>query len=160
MSLSIRSIFGLDYEQYEGVRRINIYLLRLLYALMFLLLGQDAWTHILAHEGPWDPEEAAAWCVWASYSLLAVLGIIHPLKMLPLVLLEISYKLLWLLLVAYPLWSTNQLAGSPAEEMTYAFLWVALPIIATPWKYALQHYLLKPPSYLRLGRTDSAPSGR
>ena len=33
----------------------------------------------------------------------------------PLVLLEIAYKVMWLILVAYPLWSTNQLAGSLAE---------------------------------------------
>jgi hypothetical protein len=38
--------------------------------------------------------------------------------MLPTVLLEILYKVLWLLLVAYPLWSTNQLIDSPAEKMT------------------------------------------
>ncbi len=144
MSLSIRTIFGPDYEHHEGVYKINIYLLRLLYVLMFLFLGQDAWTHILTFKGSWDPEEAAAWCVWASYSMLSVLGIIHPLKMLPLVLLEIAYKVLWLIVVAYPLWSTNQLIGSPAEEMTFAFLWVALPITAMPWKYAFEHYILKP----------------
>ena len=139
----IKNVFKSDFEHYEGVRRINIYLLRLLYGLMFLFLGIDSWTHILTFKGSWDPVEAAAWCVWASYSVLSVLGIIHPLKMLPLVLLEILYKVLWLVVVAYPLWSTNQLTGSPAEEMTYAFSWVALAIIAVPWKYAFKSYVLK-----------------
>lgn len=144
MSLKMKRLFGPDYERYDGVYRINIYLLRLLYVLMLLFLGSDAWTHILSFQGRWDPEEAAAWCVWASYSALSILGIIHPLRMLPLVLLEIVYKVLWLIVVAYPLWSTNRLAGSPAEEMTYAFLWVVLPIVAMPWKYAFQHYILRP----------------
>jgi hypothetical protein len=144
ISLGTRSIFGPDYEHYEGVYKINIYLLRLLYVLMLLFLGKDSWTHILTFKGSWSPEEAAAWCVWAAYSALSLLGILHPLKMLPLVLLEIVYKGLWLIVVAYPLWSTNQLIGSPAEEMTYAFLWVALPIIAMPWKYAFEHYILRP----------------
>jgi hypothetical protein len=40
------------------------------------------------------------------------------------------------------LWSANQLAGSPAEEMTNAFLWVVLPIVAMPWKYAVDQYVL------------------
>jgi hypothetical protein len=40
------------------------------------------------------------------------------------------------------LWSVNQLAGSPAEEMTNAFLWVVLPIVAMPWKYAVDQYVL------------------
>lgn len=140
----IRNVFKPDYDHYEGVYKINIYLLRLLYVLMLLFLGKDSWTHVLTFKGSWDPEEAAAWCVWASYSALSVLGIIHPLKMLPLVLLEISYKVLWLIIVAYPLWSTNQLIGSPVQEMTYEFLWVALAIAAMPLKYAFKNYILKP----------------
>jgi hypothetical protein len=32
-------------DKYEGVRRINIYLLRLLYVLMFFVLGKETWTH-------------------------------------------------------------------------------------------------------------------
>jgi hypothetical protein len=137
----IRRIFEPDFERYEGVRRINVYVLRLLFALMLFVLGRNVWTHILAHEGPWDSDEAVAWSVFASFSALAALGILRPLKMLPLVLLEIVYKVLWLILVAYPLWSTDSMAGSPAEERTYAFLWVVLPIIAMPWKYAFDTYV-------------------
>lgn len=126
------------------VSRFNIHLLRLLYALMLVFLGMDAWSHILTFRGSWDPEEAAAWFIWATFALLSGIGILHPLRMLPLVLLEICYKVLWLMMVAYPLWSNNQLIGSPAEQMTYAFLWVILPIIAMPWRYFLQNYILKP----------------
>ena len=54
---------------------------------------------------------------------------------------EIVYKIIWLVIVAYPLWSTNRLAGSPAEAMTYAFVWVILPIVAMPWAYAFRTYV-------------------
>jgi len=142
MTLSISGIFRPDHACYEGVPRINIYLLRLLFVLMALFLGKDAWTHILTHDGSWNPDEAVAWCVWASFSVLAVPGIVRPLRMLPLVLLEIAYKVLWLILVAYPLWSTNQLVNSArAEHLTYVFLLVGLPIVAMPWKYAFDHYV-------------------
>ena len=60
--------------------------------------------------------------------------------MLPIVLLEIFYKVLWLILVAYPLWSKGTLAGSPAEEITSQFLWVLLPIVAVPWGYVFKNY--------------------
>jgi hypothetical protein len=89
--------------------------------------------------------------VWASYSLLTVLRIFQPLKMMPLVLLESTYKSIWLAVVAYPLWSRDQLMGSPAEDMTYAFLWVLLPIVAMPWKYAFTTYVR--------GRQAEAPTG-
>jgi hypothetical protein len=47
-------------DKYDGVRPINIYLLRLLYILMFFVLGKDTWTHILTHQGPWEPMDAVA----------------------------------------------------------------------------------------------------
>jgi hypothetical protein len=111
---------------------------------MFFVLGKETWTHILTHRGPWEPMDAVAWCVWTAFATLAGIGIVRPVKMLPIVLLEIFYKVLWLILVAYPLWSTGTLAGSPAEGTTSAFLWVILPIVATPWGYVFVNYFYKP----------------
>jgi hypothetical protein len=34
---------------------------------------------ILTHQGPWDHVRAVAWCVWATYPTLALLGLLHPL---------------------------------------------------------------------------------
>lgn len=138
----IKSLFRPDYERYDGVRRINIYLMRLLYILMLLFLGKDSWTHILTHEGAWAPDDAMAWSVWAAFATLGVLGILQPVKMIPLLLLEVFYKVLWLVLVAYPLWKVDGLTGSPVEGQTYAFLWVALPIVAIPWGYAFRSYVI------------------
>jgi hypothetical protein len=131
-------------EKYDGVRPINIYLLRLLYVLMFFVLGQMTWTHVLTHKGPWDPTEAVAWCVWTAFATLAGIGIVRPLAMLPVVLLEIFYKVLWLVVVALPLWRSGTLAGSAAEGITAQFLWVILPMAAMPWGYAFGQYIYKP----------------
>ena len=138
----IRNVFTPDYARYEGVRPINIYLLRLLYFLMVAFVATDSWMTIITHEGPWDRFRALAFCVWAAYPTLAVLGLIHPLKMLPIMLFTIFYKSIWLIVVAYPLWRANALAGSPAEPMTKAFLWLPLAIIAVPWKYVVQNYVM------------------
>jgi hypothetical protein len=129
--------------QNDGVARINIYLLRLVFILMFFVLGRTTWTHILTHQGAWEPDDAVAWCVWTAFATLAGIGIVRPLKMLPILLLEIFYKVLWLGIVAYPLWSQGRLAGSPAESTTAAFLWVLLPIVAVPWGYVFVTYLYK-----------------
>lgn len=145
MEFNPKAIFQRS-DKHEGVPRINIFLLRLLYVLMFFVLGKEVWTHILTHYAAWDPIDAVAWCVWAAFATLAGLGIARPLKMLPIVLLEIFYKVLWLGLVAYPLWSKGALAGSPAEEITLEFLWVLLPIVAVPWGYAFATYIHKPKS--------------
>jgi hypothetical protein len=139
-----RKVFGPDYERYEGVYRINIYLLRLLYFLMLVFVAKDSWTAILTHQGQWNHLEALAWCVFAAYTSLSILGLINPLKMLPIILFEIFYKSIWLIIVAYPLWSAHKLVGSPAEQMTYAFLWLPLPLIATPWAYVFRTYFSFP----------------
>lgn len=129
MACSLKAIFQRD-DQYEGVHRINIYLLRPVVILMLFVLDRDTWTHILTHQGLWKPTDAVAGCVWTNFATLAGLGIIPPLKRLPILLLEIFYKVLWLLIVPYPLWSKGTLVGSPAEGITSEFLWVILPIVA------------------------------
>jgi len=136
------SIFTRDYEYYEGVPKINIYGIRVLFTLMFLFLSHDSWTHILHHTGDWVVTDAVAWCVWLAYGAISWIGIIRPLKMLPIILLEIIYKTAWLFVVAYPLWRENELAGSPAEYTTMVFIFVILPILFMPWRYFFSVYIL------------------
>lgn len=133
-------------EHQQGVRRINIYALRLLYALMFFMLGQTTWTHILTHHGPWEPDNAMAWSVWAAFATLAGVGILRPLKMLPILLLEAFYKILWLLLVAYPLWSRGTLAGSPVEYQAWVFAGAIIVLAVVPWGYVVTNYVYQPKS--------------
>ena len=127
--------------RFGGIRPVHIYALRLVYALMFFVLGKQIWTHVLVHRGPWEPTDAVAWCLWTAFATLAGLGLLRPLAMIPILWLEIFYKLLWLGLVTYPLWKSGELDGSPAASTTYAFAWVLLPIIAMPWAYPFKQYM-------------------
>lgn len=79
MTFNPKTIFQRG-DRYEGVRPINIYLLRLLYILMFFVLGKDTWTHIFTHQEPWNPIDAVVWCVWTAFASLAGLGIIRPVE--------------------------------------------------------------------------------
>lgn len=74
--------------------------------------------------------------------------------MLPIMLFMIFYKALRLIVVALPLWRAGALAGSPAEAMTYVFLWLPLWIIAVPWRYVLHRFVL--PTRHRRGVDSSA----
>jgi len=140
--MSIQNIFKRDFENYEGVRPVNIYFLRLLYFLMFAFVGLDAWRTIIIHQGSWDPTRAVAWCVWAAYATLSFFGLLNPLRWLPIIIFMIFYKTLWIIVVAYPLWSAGTLAGSPTEGMAQVF--IAAPFIALiiPWKYVFEKYIL------------------
>jgi hypothetical protein len=138
---NLTTVFKPDYQRYDGVRPIIVHLIRLGFLLVFLTIGNISRRAIINHQGPWDPLQAAAISMWTAHSLLSLVGVFHPLKMLPLVLFEIIYKLVWLAIVARPLWSAHQLAGSPAEGLTYAFLPVAVPIVLVPWGYVFRTYI-------------------
>ena len=148
------ALFTADHARYDGVRPINVYLLRLFYFLMAAFVATDAWGAILAHQGPWDHVRAVATCVWAAYPTMAVLGLIHPLRMLPIMVFMIFYKSIWLFAVAYPLWRAGTLDGSPAEEMARVFVWVIVPAAVVPWGYFVRHFVL----WSRAPRPASSPA--
>lgn len=129
-------------QKYHGILPIKIYVLKLFFTLMFFMAGKDAWTKILQHEGAWQPEVAVAWCAIAAYTTLSGIGIFHTLRMLPIMLFMFFYKGLWLIIVAFPLWNNNQLAGSIYEEWTFTFLILIIPFLFTPWGYVFNHYIL------------------
>jgi hypothetical protein len=121
----------------EEASTFRLYLLRLLYLLNFVLLGLDVWPAIINHVGAWDPVKGVAFSFWAALSALSGLGIRYPLKMLPLLLLQLSYKSVWLLAVALPLWSAGQ-----STDLTMPFvIGAGLDLIAIPWPYVLANYV-------------------
>ena len=140
--MTIPYVFRSNAGRYDGVRPMNVYMLRTFFLLMFLFVGFDSWSYLLRHTGTWTPMASVAWCMFASYSLLSILGVFQPLKMLPIMIFMVLYKSLWLLFVAYPLWAAGQLAGSPMEAMARIFIWIPVAIVAVPWKYAFDKYVL------------------
>ena len=98
-------------------------------------------AHIYDNYDSLDLMEGIVWWVRASSAILGILGIFYPLKILPIILLEILYKFIWLLAVAYLLWSVEQLVGSDVESTLLPFLWVILPIVAVPWRYTFKKYI-------------------
>lgn len=135
---------------------MQFHLLRLGYVAVFVLVGYRSWAGIITHQGDWEPFTAAAVSMWASSSLLSAIGIFRPLEMLPLVLFEVGYKLIWLGTVAVPLWLSGRLTGSAAEGMTYDFLAVAIPVVLIPWGYVFRRYVWNRPR--RTGASMGTPA--
>lgn len=87
-----------------------------------------------------SPEPVVFGIVGSSYlafGLLALLGLRAPLRFVPILLLQLSYKSLWLGAVFVPMW----LAG---ETTPYAWLFALIflsyvigDLIALPWRYLL-----------------------
>ena len=94
----------------EEVSLISLYLLRFGYVLLAALLGSSIWPAVLQHIA-WplslSPWYGIADSQLAALSLLSFLGLRYPLKMLPLLMFEMTWKAIWLLSVALPMWATH-----------------------------------------------------
>jgi hypothetical protein len=121
----------------EEVSTLRLYLLRALYLVVFVGLGFSVWPKIINPATAWDPLVGVAFSFWAAFAVLMGLGLRYPLKMLPLLFLQLFYKSVWLIAVALPLWS----AGRPPELTNVFVIFVVLDLIVIPWPYVLATYV-------------------
>ena len=133
----------------QEVSTARLYALRGTYLLIAVGLGATIWPLLLDPARVPDHMRGIVWSVLAAVSLLALLGIRYPLKMLPLLFFELTWKSLWLLLVALPLWRSGQLDPSTAESVRDCLLGVIF-LVVIPWPYAVRHYLRAPGDPWRL----------
>lgn len=139
--MKIINFFKVD--QTIGLSKFRVSLLRFYYVLMILVLGIDVWTAIFTHKDLWEPMTAVGYSLWATFAALSVIGLVHPIKMIPIILLNITYKIIWLSIVAYPLWSISQLEGSNAEGLTRSnLIGFIIDLIVIPWSYVFKNYVL------------------
>ena len=123
------------------VWRVNV--LRAGYLLLVLGLGAVVWPGMIHHDKPWSLMGGVVHCMLAAMSLLAVLGLRYPLKMLPLLFFEMTWKALWLIVVARPLWVAHQMDADTLETANECLL-VVVFLAVIPWRYVLASYAAAP----------------
>jgi hypothetical protein len=125
----------------QDVSIFRLYLMRALYFAIFALLGYEVWPIILGnHVRAWDPLHGVAFAFLGGMSLLAGLALRYPLKMLPILLLELTWKAIYVLAVAIPQWP----ALHATETTTSCIAGVIVSLIVIPWPYVLKQYVLLP----------------
>jgi hypothetical protein len=137
----------------EDVSLFRLYLLRALYLGDFLLLGIAVWPGILTHHGWANPLEGVGMAFWGALSLLSVLGVRYPLKILPLIFLQFTYKVIWVLAVALPRLPT----GAPTWYMKPMLMGAIIEPLLIPWPYVFATFVKKRGDRWRSGTSDSVP---
>lgn len=139
------------------VSTFRLYLLRAMYAFMFVGLAITRWPGIL---NP-PPGISNAGTVVGSFlfalSLLAVLGIRYPLKMLPLLFFELLWKVMWVLMWGLPLWFTQQLGPDSQQTLISNLVGVVLVPLVIPWGYVFKQYVKAPGDRWGKQTTSSTP---
>jgi hypothetical protein len=117
----------------------RLHLMRAGYLLMGVGLALVKWP--LLPEAHTEPlYEGVTLCLLTAMSLLAFAGLRHPVKLLPLLLLESAWKLLWLSLVALPQAVTGSLDAATTDTVFNCSL-VVLILAVVPWPYVWRTYV-------------------
>lgn len=86
------------------------------------------------------PMQGVVIAMLSALALLSALGVFSPLRMLPVLLFEIAWKLLWTMFVAMP----HVLAGTLDQSLGETLFAVAFAIpfvIIVPWRYVARTFL-------------------
>ena len=122
-----------------GVSTLRLWLLRAMYALIAVGLGLTIWPLILTPPASAD-EGSVIHALLGALAVMAALGVRYPLKMLPLLLFELLWKVLWIVASALPLWAGDGLDAYGTETFFACLMGVVLVPLVVPWAYVRAQY--------------------
>lgn len=123
------------------VSLVRLYVLRATYLLLVVGLGATIVPEILGHSvlsrGVIPSLLGALWA-------LAFLGLRYPLQMLPLLMFELAWKVIWLFAYGLPQRAAGQMPPTFAEDFPNIVFGVILLPLVIPWSYVWRHYVKRP----------------
>ena len=123
------------------VSLLRLYILRAAYLLLIVGLGAMIVPGIVSHP---ITERGVIAALLGAVWLLAFIGLFQPLRMLPLLLFELAWKVIWVLAYGLPQWQAGRLTPVTAEDLTNTLVGVVLMPLVIPWPYVWRHYLKAP----------------
>lgn len=127
----------------EELSLLRLHLLRAGYLLMALGLAVTRWPLLIGHDASWPLMDGVVVCMLVALSLLFFLGVRYPVKMIPILLFEMTWKVIWLSTVALPLWLAGELNGATATVAINCSL-VVIVLIILPWPHLVRQYVTRP----------------
>src|SRR5215471_11888115 len=124
------------------VSLFRLYTLRVAYLIMAAGLGTFIWPNVIQHTNEFAVAHGIQVALLAGLGLTAALGLRYPLKMLPILPFELTWKAIYLIAFALPLWRVHQINPATAEDIK-AVLMVVILIPLIPWRYVFVSYLLQ-----------------
>ena len=109
--------------------------------LIALGLALTIWPEILSPDQRIANEDSVITSLLGAIALLAALGVRYPLKMLPILLFELVWKLIWVFGFAISNWMGTGLDTYAKETLFACLIGIILVPFAIPWDYVYTHYM-------------------
>ncbi len=133
------------------VSTLRLNLLRAMYAFIAIGLCLTIWPQIVSPPFTADAKSVIR-ALLGALAVLAAVGIRYPLKMLPLLLFELLWKLIWVAASALPMWLGPGLDEYASETLFACLMGIVLVPLVIPWGYVCAHYIKAPAEPWRAGR--------
>jgi len=140
------------------VSPIRLWVMRAMYLIMAVGIGLTIWPLIVSHSPELPRMTGVAFALLGTLGLLALLGLRYPLQMLPLLLVELTWKMIWLTAFALPRWLDGTLDEGMRTTIFETSLGAVL-IVVIPWRYLWANYVTRPGDPWKLRRpVNEAPA--
>jgi|SRR5690242_13681794 len=128
----------------KEVSTFRLYLLRAMYLLIAAGLATTIWPHILVPTSVVAGPDSVIRALLGALAALCLLGLRYPLQMLPLLLFELLWKVIWVVASALPMALGPGLDRYASSTLFACLIGVVLVPIVVPWGYVLRHYIKAP----------------
>jgi len=122
----------------------RLYVMRAAYLLLGLGQGAKTWPAIFHHAQPWDFWHGVATSFFGALTLLCLLGVRYPVRMIPLLIFEFVWKAIWVLAAWLPPWLGHTLDPDVGDSFVQIFPALVVVPLVLPLGYVWKHYALAP----------------
>ena len=122
----------------------RLYLLRASYALLAFVQAYKTWSAILQHTGPWEFWNGVGSSFFGALTVLSLLGLRYPVRMMPLLVYEFTWKLIWTLAIYLPLYLGHRVDPDDAASFFPIFMGVVIVPLLLPWGYIWKNDVAAP----------------
>ena len=122
----------------------RLYLLRAMYAVLAFAQGYRTWSAIVQHNGPWEFWDGVGHSFFGALTVLSLVGIRSPVRMMPLLVYEFTWKLIWTLAIYLPLYLGHHVDLDAAENFLSISIGVVIVPLLLPWGYLWKNYVTAP----------------
>jgi len=122
----------------------RLYLLRASFLLLGVWQGSKTWLAILHHAQPWDFWHGVGMSFFGALTLLCLLGVRYPVRMMPLLIVEFTWKLIWVLAAWLPSCLSQKQDPDIADSFSGIFPGVVVVALVLPWGYLWKTYMATP----------------
>ena len=124
----------------SDISTVRIYLLRAMYLLMAVGLAILIWPGILV-PGNVSHMGSVVRGMLGALALMSLWGLRYPIKMLPILLFELLWKVIWVVAFGLGPWLHGELDPARQETLFNCLVGVVLLPIVLPWGHVFRHYI-------------------